>query len=234
MTPGFSVKQFNRGKWPMTSNDSPEKPSPTPSASSPGQTISEVFSEIVTGVQSMFARGPSWTVADIAKQFDYAKDQGWLVHFRDAAASINVDQAILMAIASRETNIKSIQGDGGHGHGIMQIDDRSYPEFCQSDDWKDPRKNIFKGAEVLEAKRKQILDAIGKDVVCKSRQYRAVTLTDLGLLRTSIAAYNSGCQGHYNISTNGNPDTSTTGSDYSCDVINRAEAFTRLLSAAVA
>jgi hypothetical protein len=217
----------------MTSNDSPEKPSPTAGSDTAARTISEIFSEVVTSLQKTFARGPAWTVADIAKQFAYAKDQGWLDHFRDAAAGIKVDQAILMAIASRETNIRNIKGDGGHGHGIMQIDDRSYPEFCRSDDWKDPRKNIHKRAEVLDAKRKEILKNIGKTVLCKQKQYRGVTLTDLGLLRTSIAAYNSGCQGHYNISIIGNPDAGTTGADYSCDVINRAEAFARLLTAAV-
>jgi hypothetical protein len=39
---------------------------------------------------------------------------------------------ILMAIASRETNMRNIIGDGGHGYGIMQIDDRSFPEWCNS------------------------------------------------------------------------------------------------------
>lgn len=33
-----------------------------------------------------------------------------------------------MAIASRETNMHNVVGDGGHGYGIMQIDDRNFPE----------------------------------------------------------------------------------------------------------
>ena len=75
---------------------------------------------------------------------------------------------------------------------------------------------------------------MGKNTECKKRKYYGVTLTELGLLRTSIAAYNNGCMPYYNISTIGNPDATTAGHDYSCDVINRTEAFSRLLEALVA
>jgi hypothetical protein len=45
------------------------------------------------------------------------------------------------------------KGDGGHGHGLMQIDDRSFPAFCASDDWQDPEKNIAFGSMILQRKR---------------------------------------------------------------------------------
>ena len=41
------------------------------------------------------------------------------------------------------------RGDGGHGHGLMQIDDRSFPDFCRSVQWSDARLNIDFGARVL-------------------------------------------------------------------------------------
>ena len=68
-------------------------------------------------------------------------------------------------------------GDAGHGHGLMQIDDRSFPEFCKSEDWKDPAENIAFGARVLAEKR----------------HYLATKNIPLDILeRASVAAYNCG------------------------------------------
>ncbi len=77
-----------------------------------------------------------------------------------------------MAIASRETNMRNIVGDGGHGYGIMQIDDRSYPDWCHSGLWKDATAGIQKGASVLDAKRETIRDGQGRkrrSAACPSR-----------------------------------------------------------------
>src|SRR5690242_12091466 len=41
-----------------------------------------------------------------------------------------------MGIASRESKVRNIIGDGGDGYDIMQIDDRSFPECCHSGLWK--------------------------------------------------------------------------------------------------
>ena len=58
-------------------------------------------------------------------QYDRAKSNGWLIHFANAAAKYGHTTADLVAIASRETNMKNIAGDAGHGYGLMQIDIRS-------------------------------------------------------------------------------------------------------------
>ena len=108
----------------------------------------------------------SWTLRDIERQLGEAKRQGWTKHFADAGDKFGFSSATLLAIASRETNIKNIIGDGGHGYGLMQIDDRSYPDFIKSGDWKDPRENIFKGAEVLDEKFRYISGNIGKTLTC--------------------------------------------------------------------
>ena len=71
----------------------------------------------------------SWTLRDIERQLGEAKRQGWTKHFADAGDKFGFSSATLLSIASRETNIKNIIRDGGHGYGIMQIDDRSYPEI---------------------------------------------------------------------------------------------------------
>ena len=66
-----------------------------------------------------------------------------------------------VAIASRETNMRNIIGDGGHGYGIMQIDDRSFPEWTNSGLWKDVSAAIQKGALVLHSKQQTIRNGQG-------------------------------------------------------------------------
>lgn len=94
-------------------------------------------------------------------------------------------------------------GDNGHGHGLMQIDDRSFPEFCASEDWKDPLKNIFFGAGVLYDKWKEVRDTQG-----------------------GIAAYNCGAWNVKKAKERGfDVDHYTTHHDYSKDVMERAARF---------
>jgi hypothetical protein len=66
----------------------------------------------------------NWTKHDLVKQFERAKKNGWIKFFKSAAARYQFAPEILI---SRETNMRNIIGDGGHGYGIMQIDDRSFP-----------------------------------------------------------------------------------------------------------
>jgi hypothetical protein len=56
---------------------------------------------------------------DLARQFERAKQNGWIRFFKDAAKRYQFPRNLL-AIASRETNMRNIIGDGGHGYGIMQ------------------------------------------------------------------------------------------------------------------
>ncbi len=49
-------------------------------------------------------------------------------------------EGLLLAVGSRETNLTDETGDGGHGHGVWQLDDRShqipnpYPVDAQAED----------------------------------------------------------------------------------------------------
>jgi hypothetical protein len=36
----------------------------------------------------------------------------------------NLPACLLYAVGSRETNLRNVVGDGGHGHGVFQLDDR--------------------------------------------------------------------------------------------------------------
>jgi hypothetical protein len=102
-------------------------------------------------------------------------------------------------------------GDAGHGHGLMQIDDRSFPEFCSSENWKDPAKNIAFGAQVLAEKR----------------HFLATKKVPWNILeRASVAAYNCGGGNVLKAHEAGEDlDSRTTGHCYSARVLAFAEQY---------
>lgn len=103
-------------------------------------------------------------------------------------------------------------GDSGHGHGLMQIDDR-YHEFARSGEWQNATANIAYGAELL----RQYID--------RMEDYSRGGLMQL---RAGLAAYNGGPGDVRRALRFGrDPDTETTGGDYSRDVLSRAGYFQR-------
>lgn len=152
----------------------------------------------------------------LVEQFNRARANGWIEFFVEAARTFNWPVALLMAIASRETNIRNILGDGGHGHGIMQIDDRSFPRFTSSGEWRVPRLNIRMGGQVLSGKRSFLSSRSG--------------LTGDALVRASVAAYNGGEGAVLQAVRRGaSVDSVTTQRNYSADVLERASVFRELL-----
>jgi hypothetical protein len=172
----------------------------------------------------------NWTKSDLQRQFQVAKTKGLLPYFQKAAADYQFTPELLLGIASRETNMKNIVGDGGHGYGIMQIDDRSYPDWCHSGGWKDLDACIQKGALVLDGKREQIRSGEGKSLKIGGTTFRgAPSLSGSDLIHVSVAAYNCGLWAFYSFSKGGDPDAKSTGHDYSADVMKRTELFASLL-----
>ena len=119
-------------------------------------------------------------------------------------------------------------GDGGHGHGLFQIDDRSFPEFCAGEKWKDPRLNALCAGEVL-AKKRQVLRILAPK--------KGLEIHDLE--RASIAAYNCG-EGNVLkalVQMKADPlacgpdfiDHYTAGRDYSREVLRYAVMYRELL-----
>jgi hypothetical protein len=110
------------------------------------------------------------------------------------------------------------RGDHGHGHGLMQIDDRSFPEFCGGEDWKDPAKNIDFGAKVLQGKRNYLFNETFK-----------ISLKDYNLERASIAAYNAG-EGRVlkSLLQGEDVDTHTAHGNYSAEVLRFASVYKNL------
>jgi Transglycosylase SLT domain len=96
-------------------------------------------------------------------------------------------------------------GDGGHGRGLMQIDDRAHVEFTSGDEWQDPQANVTYAAKLLRS----LYDASGGD------------------LAKAVAAYNAGPR----VFRLADPDSMTTGGDYSADVLARADSFEQSLPA---
>lgn len=107
------------------------------------------------------------------------------------------------------------RGDRGHGHGLMQIDDRSFPDFCNGRSWADPAANIDMGAWVLARKRRYLASrALGYAV------------TNDALERAAIAAYNAGEGAVLRCVVKSiDPDTATTGRNYSSEVLRLATAY---------
>src|SRR5262249_49783100 len=66
---------------------------------------------------------------DLKAQVDGAKASGLAKACSDAESAHDLPAGLLLAIASRETNCRNIVGDGGHGRGFFQIDDRSHAQF---------------------------------------------------------------------------------------------------------
>lgn len=106
-------------------------------------------------------------------------------------------EGLLIAVGSRETNLTNKLGDGNHGHGVWQRDDRWHviPEGYDSD----VRKQAEDAATLLAA------------------NYKA-----LGNWGFAVAAYNAGLTGVKTaIAAGKSPDSATTGGDYAADVLGR-------------
>ncbi|MBL8955808.1 MAG: peptidoglycan-binding protein [Myxococcaceae bacterium] len=130
----------------------------------------------------------------------------------EAARRYNLPPELLFGIMMRESNGQNIRGDGGHGRGLMQIDDRSHGAWLAANQGgMDPASNIMKGAEIL----RQSIDAFGGDV------------------RKGLAAYNAGVGGVRRALGEGRTaDSATTGGDYGAAVLRNAEQFSRALGGA--
>jgi hypothetical protein len=105
-----------------------------------------------------------------------------------------------------------------HGHGLCQIDDRSFPEFCAGQDWKDAAKNIAMGAWALGRKRAFL-----------AARTLGFKLTNDDLEKASIAAYNAG-EGRVlkAIEQGRDPDTCTAHGDYAAAVLRYADLYLKL------
>ena len=143
--------------------------------------------------------------------------------FKRAEAQTGMPAKMLSAICWRESLFGAAltppgpagTGDFGHGRGLMQIDDRWHKDFVAGELWKDAQANIIKGAEILH-------DALGFFV---QRGYSGPKLWSC-----AISAFNAGCSAVLKAVTTekpGDPDSPTTGRNYSRDVLSKAEMISK-------
>ncbi|TWE22857.1 N-acetylmuramoyl-L-alanine amidase [Prauserella muralis] len=104
---------------------------------------------------------------------------------------------LLYAVGSRETNLRNVRGDGGHGWGVWQRDDRYWPV----------------GPAYLADVRRQAVDAAS---------LLAANRRALGGWPAAVAAYNAGpSRVRQALAEGRGVDYYTTGRDYSADVLAR-------------
>lgn len=161
----------------------------------------------------------------IRQHFEKAKQRGYLPMFQNAGTHFEFPVELLLAIASRETNMTNMRGDfrGGkyHGHGIMQVDIGTAPEWCRSGAWKDVNASIQKGTSILADKARQLRKDWPADRPRTLQQFYWVL----------AASYNHGVPDSlHDFLQDGNPDKDTTGHDYGQDVLGRMQEFAWLLA----
>ena len=83
----------------------------------------------------------------------------WRFEIQQAADFFGFEPGLVAAIIDRESlggealtpPTRLGRGDGNHGHGLMQIDDRAHPDFCSDiEKWGNAQLNIMKGTEILK------------------------------------------------------------------------------------
>ena len=133
-----------------------------------------------------------------------------------AASSHGVDPTLLAAVAAQETGGpgsnagRNIVGDGGHGHGVFQIDDR-YHGFASSSASMDPASNADYAAGML----KGLLDRYGGNVHQALSAYNAGSPNATGTKTTwgdgTTLGYADSVMRHYH-RLGGPPASGSTGS----------------------
>ena len=133
--------------------------------------------------------------------------------FQVAARGHTLPPALLAAIASRESRggavLKNGFGDGGHGFGIMQVDDRN-PFPVQHDGGPAGQPHINQATQILANKLAAVKQSFPG-------------LSAVEQLEMAVSRYNGGAG-----KPPPNSDEKTTGGDYMNDVWARARFYARV------
>jgi hypothetical protein len=144
-----------------------------------------------------------------------------------------IGPTLLLAMGSRETNLRNIAGDHGHGRGWMQIDDRFHAPWlqahagCRDDSWKATFKSALPAGRVptLTAATLKAIDLLRANIAFG----RSQGVPAPQIIRFACAAYNAGPGGALQGFRAGDVDLKTANGDYSEDVLERQDAVGRLL-----
>jgi len=198
-----------------------------------------VWAWALGGVTTLFLLSEGTGTSDmIGGAFDWAKKEIFLnalpspaSQYGDAiiqaSQEYGVDPTLTYAIGAQESgwgkylspNGPGGTGDEGHGHGLMQIDDHTWGDWLNNNDWTDPLTNIRKGLDIFTTQRQQIFD-----------DYNGQIAQD-DLDRLAIVAYNHGVKGALNNAQNQvDYDTGTTGGNYSASVLQHQASLQSLMA----
>jgi peptidoglycan hydrolase-like protein with peptidoglycan-binding domain len=158
------------------------------------------------------------TPGELSRQVTVARTRGWTPILTRAERRHKLPPGLLLAIASRETNMNDVVGDGGHGRGLFQIDDRAHSEWLAQHGARraGTKPPVGEAAEfaaaLLESNR-----SFGKENNVRAKD----------LLKFACSAYNAGAGGALSGQQRGDSDARTTGGDYGSDVLGRLAAIQR-------
>jgi peptidoglycan hydrolase-like protein with peptidoglycan-binding domain len=135
------------------------------------------------------------TESELTAQYQRANPRWPFIHQTELAHGL--PRMLLFAVGSRETNLTDELGDGGHGHGIWQLDDRSHT--APGGKWAH-----FDGNVALQC------------ATAAAMLHGILTTTD-GNVEKAAAIYNSGQPSRF----------PTTHHDYGIDVLERMQFLQR-------
>jgi hypothetical protein len=151
------------------------------------------------------------TAAQLAASLERARAAGFDRICLEAEQRAGLPRGLLLAVSSRETHCRDIVGDGGHGRGYFQIDDRSHQAFLG-------KHGVLAG---------------GTPPPRAAAAYAAQLLLDNGtfgrrngvkpgdLLKFSLSAYNTGAGNAIKGYRAGDSDRTTANGNYGADVLDR-------------
>lgn len=170
------------------------------------------------------------TTVDLRRQRDRLNNRDHQA-LRDAVIDApHVDLALILAIASRESGMRNIVGDGGHGRGFFQQDDRYQQAFLRAVRGCKPGTNTAVFPTALPKGRVPTIAAGARRCVAMLEQNvteaKRLGIPDGERTRFALAAYNAGVGGALSgWQSDRNPDKHTAGGDYGEDVLARARAL---------
>src|SRR3954451_23745363 len=156
------------------------------------------------------------TSDQLAQQVALARSRGWLRSIAQAEKRHKLPHGMLLTIASRETNMQDVVGDGGHGRGLFQIDDRFHGDWLAKHGARGPgtTPRLKDAAEFAAAMLASNVSYAQQKKVGEDQQ-----------VRFAASAYNAGCGGAFSGFQAGDCDKRTAGGDYGSDVLERLAAI---------
>ena len=164
------------------------------------------------------------TEADLVHQLGRVEDNHLYVMLATAASQYGVSIAFLLAVASRETNMRHIIGDEGHGVGILQLDTQ-HPfaaRLVANGTWNTPdgTQQLINACTAL----------LASDQAWAEKAYPQYGGDNKdGTRKLAADAYNAGVGGAGYGASRGDADMRSTGHDYGSDVIERMHVLEGLL-----